>query len=140
MKVLNWSGTIIFKDGNGNVQPVPSNAIVRITPNEEQIDHSWGGVEAKIDANGHWSVNEVYNNGTTDISHYTDDNKYQFIVTDGSNSHDIYRFYKCTDGYLERNRVSSDEDYVSTATVSDFTTTLTVSTTGECIEKQESNQ
>ena len=138
-KELNWSGTVIFKDANGNVQPVPSNAIVRITPNEEQTNGAWGGVEANIDKNGHWSVTEVYSNDTTDISHYTDDNNYQFIVTDASNSQNIYRFYKCSDGYLELNRVSTDDDYVSTATVSDFTTTLAVSTTEECIESEYSN-
>lgn len=132
IKTLNWSGNIIFKDSNGNIQPVPANTYVKITPNEEQINESWGGVTAAIDVNGNWQITEVQNSFNVDIAHYTTSNQYQFIVYNNT-TYDMYQFYSCSDGYLMLNRISADEPFVSEAVITDFTATIEVSLTGQCI-------
>jgi len=131
-KTLNWSGKIIFKDMNGTVQPIPSNTRIRITPNEEQINGGWGGVDSIVDSNGNWSVDYVQNSLNVDILNYTSTNKYQFIVFNNSNG-EIYPFYSCSDNYMMLNRINDTDPFVSEATVSDFTTTVEISSTGQCL-------
>ena len=133
---LNWSGRVVFKDANGIVQPIPLNTVVRITPNEEQINHNWGGVEAAVDSNGNWSIISVFNSENVDISHYTSSNKYQFIVSNSS-ADEMYRLYSCSDNYLYINRINADDPFVSTATISNFTTTIDISLTGQCLNISE---
>lgn len=123
---LNWSGKVVVKDSNGDIQPILPNTVVRITPNEEQIIDNWGGVEATVDSNGNWFIDSVSSSLRVDISHYTSSNKYQFIV---SSNGEMYQFYSCGDNYLR--------DYkpvTSRATISDFTTTIELTSSEQCVD------
>jgi len=48
------SGHFSFEDENGTAQPVPSNTWVRITPEENQIEGYWNGINCKIDSHGNF--------------------------------------------------------------------------------------
>ena len=77
------SGDINFVDQNGTSLSTPSNAWVRITPKENQVEGDWNGVNCKIDANGNFG-SECYVHTDVDSmrKYFNSDynNTYQFVA------------------------------------------------------------
>ena len=76
------SGHINFIDENGSSISTPTNAWIRITPKENQIDGNWNGVNCKLDANGNFGAEcYVHTNVESMRKYFNRDysNTYQFI-------------------------------------------------------------
>ncbi len=76
------SGHINFIDVNGNSISAPANAWIRITPQENQTEGNWNGVNCKLDANGNFGAEcYVHTNVGSMRKYFNSDysNTYQFI-------------------------------------------------------------
>ena len=117
-KLDTWSGKIEFYENNRTIS-IPVDTKIRITPSEEQNNDNWGGIVLSLDNSGTWATHRQ-SFEDINILHYTDNSKYQFIVSSEETMDTIYDFYNCADGYLMLNRNSLDEIEKSTAQLSDF--------------------
>ncbi len=80
-----WSGRIEFLDDDNNTLPIPENAKIRITPDVEQVDGSWGGIQVDINNDGTWATSSYM----IDPDHYSSGHTYQFIVYDDANQNNM---------------------------------------------------
>jgi murein DD-endopeptidase MepM/ murein hydrolase activator NlpD len=113
----NWSGRIEFLDYSNNLLSIPANAKIRITPDVEQVEGSWGGIVVDINSDGTWATSSyVLQNDDGDLMNYTSTHTYQFAVFDDANGNDNWDYYETVYGGFTSNNPSF-------AVVSDFNNT-----------------
>ena len=97
------SGKVVFKDENGNTVSVPSDAYIRITSEENQVEGSWNGLRCKIQSDGSFGSQECFIYGDYDEMKtlFDTSNSFQVVVfknhiePDESNwncSEDVYKY------------------------------------------------
>jgi len=111
-----WSGRIEFVDDDNNILPIPANAKIRITPDVEQVEGSWGGIHIDINDDGTWATSSY----VIDPDHYTSEHMYQFAIYDDANGNNQWDASEMVYGGFTQNNPS-------TARIEDFNAkTITV--------------
>ena len=88
------TGNVVFKDGSGNPVSTPSDAWIRITPEENQIEGNWNGLRCKIASDGSFGTSECYIYGDYDEmqSLFNTSSSFQVVVFKNHKNPDEYHW------------------------------------------------